>query len=256
MNNKPWTSGPKEILEHGLGLLTSDDDTSRRLALLLIDNAVEVTIRTYLGLPERATGLQISFNKYTEVSASFPKLLNALEEHATDSLASIDLALIEWYHRLRNRLYHDGNGLTIERHLVVFYGQIAKVLWSRLFDEPEDEIRDVPATSPSEEEQQSRVQQFLYAWSEIENRLAWAAVHVHQADPHGPWVPNDALQTLADSGAISKEVVRDAKTLKALRNEIVHDRGATSITSDDLKSIQKLRARIDEIRRPGRRDDT
>ena len=39
---RPWTSGPAEILQHGLDLLEQDTDTSRRLAMLSIDNAVEL----------------------------------------------------------------------------------------------------------------------------------------------------------------------------------------------------------------------
>jgi hypothetical protein len=47
----PWASGPAEILRHGLGLLKSESDTNRRLAMISIDNAVELMIKTYLGLP-------------------------------------------------------------------------------------------------------------------------------------------------------------------------------------------------------------
>jgi hypothetical protein len=53
----PWASGPAEILRHGLGLLNSDSQVNRRLAMILIDNAVELMIGTYLGLPRRVTGL-------------------------------------------------------------------------------------------------------------------------------------------------------------------------------------------------------
>jgi hypothetical protein len=49
----PWASGPGEILRHGLDLLRKDSDTNRRLAMIAIDNAVELMIKTYLGLPKR-----------------------------------------------------------------------------------------------------------------------------------------------------------------------------------------------------------
>lgn len=82
MGSQPWVSGPREILQHGLSLLHDDSDRNRRLALLSIDNAVELTIKTYLGLPKRITGLQISRKDFAEISESFPKMLDALEEHA------------------------------------------------------------------------------------------------------------------------------------------------------------------------------
>ena len=40
-------------------------------------------------------------------------MLDALEQYAAPKLAGIDLGEIEWYHRLRNQLYHQGNGLTV-----------------------------------------------------------------------------------------------------------------------------------------------
>jgi len=52
----PWTSGAGEILRHGLQLLRKDSDVNRRLAMISIDNAVELMIKTYLGLPKRVTG--------------------------------------------------------------------------------------------------------------------------------------------------------------------------------------------------------
>ena len=60
----PWASGPGEILRHGLALLKNDSDTNRRLAMISIDNAVELMIKTYLGLPSRITGLKITRSEY------------------------------------------------------------------------------------------------------------------------------------------------------------------------------------------------
>ena len=51
-----WATGPAEILRHGVGVLKEETDSNRRLAMISIDNAVGLTIRTYLGLPKRVTG--------------------------------------------------------------------------------------------------------------------------------------------------------------------------------------------------------
>src|SRR5579871_260256 len=123
--DSPWASGPGEILRHGLGLLKKDSDTNRRLAMISIDNAVELTVKTFLGLPRRVTGLPISRKEFQEISESFPAMLDALEKYAADKLTGIDLGEIEWYHRLRNQLYHQGNGLTVERTKVEIYAQLA-----------------------------------------------------------------------------------------------------------------------------------
>ena len=114
-NEQPWASGPGEVLLHGLALLDKDSGTNRRLALIAIDNAVELSVKTYLSLPKRLTGLSIPRKRLEEISESFPSLLDALEEFASDKLEGVDLGSIEWYHRLRNQLYHQGYGLSVER---------------------------------------------------------------------------------------------------------------------------------------------
>jgi len=93
--DSPWASGPGEILRHGLDLLKKDSDTNRRLAMISIDNAVELTVKTYLGLPKRVTGLPISRKEFQEISESFPAMLDALEKYAADKLTGIDLGEIE-----------------------------------------------------------------------------------------------------------------------------------------------------------------
>jgi hypothetical protein len=72
VEKRPWSSGPMEILLHGIDLLARDNDTNRRLAMLSIDNSVELMIKTFLGLPYRVTGIQLSRREYEEISESFP----------------------------------------------------------------------------------------------------------------------------------------------------------------------------------------
>lgn len=74
MPHQPWASGPGEILQHGLSLLHKDSDKNRRLALLSIDNAVELMVKTYLSLPRRITGVNLSRKDFSEISESFPVL--------------------------------------------------------------------------------------------------------------------------------------------------------------------------------------
>ena len=117
----PWASGPGELLQHGLNLLKTDSDSNRRIAMISIDNSVELMVKTYLGLPQRINQLKIPRREYQEICESFPSLLDALEKYASDKIAGINLGEIEWYHRLRNELYHQGNGLTVEKNNVTVY---------------------------------------------------------------------------------------------------------------------------------------
>jgi hypothetical protein len=47
----------------------------------------------------------------------------AVEKYAQDKLSGFNLGEIEWYHRLRNQLYHQGNGLTVELEKVEVYAE-------------------------------------------------------------------------------------------------------------------------------------
>ena len=162
---QPWASGPGEILKHGLKLLEDDSDINRRLAIIMIDNAVELMMNTYLSLPKRITGLRITRNEQAQFMESFPELLDAMEKYAGDKVEGISLGEIEWYHRLRNRLYHEGNGLTVERNKVEVYSELANVLFSNLFG--------FRLTEP-ESDETVLLGKFMQAWANFERELSEA----------------------------------------------------------------------------------
>ncbi len=135
MSEKPWASGPREIVEHGVALLQTDSDANRRIAFLSIDNAVELIAKTFLGLPKTISKISITRAQQEECAGSFPKLFETLDRVAGDRMAGINVGVIEWYHRLRNQLYHNGNGLTVEREKVETYTGIAIRLYETLFED-------------------------------------------------------------------------------------------------------------------------
>lgn len=211
-SDQPWASGPTEILQHAIDLLKDDSDINRRLALILTDNAVEQMIKTFLGLPRRITGLQIPRKRLQEVAESFPTLLDTLEEHASDKLAGIDLGIIEWYHRIRNELYHQGYGLTVERQKAEVYAEIANTLLNNLF-----------GVSLSEQlgEEVGILGGFTMKWAQLETTL-WHAARKHGYErSHGLGV-SGYVQALLAAKSISAPDVRLISRIRMLRNEIVH----------------------------------
>lgn len=134
---KPWIDGPKELLQHSLDHLDSGNDFDKRIAMIGIDNAVELIIKSYLGLPNRARGSKGPTRKeLAEAENSFPTLLDTLEKYDSTKLMGIELADIEWYHRVRNQLYHSGSGITVESTKVETYFEIASNLFENLFGFP------------------------------------------------------------------------------------------------------------------------
>lgn len=212
MANSPWANGPKEILKHGLDLLKKDNDTNRRLAIISIDNSVELMIKTFLGLPKRINGLKITRKEYEEFSESFPKLLDALENHAPDKLIGIDLGEIEWYHRLRNQLYHQGNGLTVERSNVEVYAELANLLFKNLYgQELISQIND----------SKELLGDFLSEWVIIEIGLHdLAQTHSLLGTKRNTIL--DAMRFLKGAGLVDDDEYKELNELRAIRNSIVH----------------------------------
>ena len=229
--NPPWASGPGEILKHGIALLREDTDTNRRLAMISIDNAVELMMKTYLGLPKRITGLEITRKDYQDFSESFPKLLDALEKYASNKIVSIDLGALEWFHRIRNELYHQGNGLTVERDKVEVYAEIANVLFVNLFGfrliEPKEEGTEI-------------LGDFMDAWIAFEKTI----MNISLPSGDRPRMPIDAIHFIKKEGLISRSEMAEIDHLRTVRNEIIHGKAdynsvLNSTIVDRLKELTK-----------------
>jgi len=212
----PWASGSAEILKHGLELLKKDTDSNRRLAMISIDNAVELMIKTYLGLPKRVTGLQITRNEYQDFAENFTKLLDALEKYANAKLGVIDLGEIEWYHRLRNQLYHQGNGLTVERDKVEVYAELANILFENLFGfrlvEPDNNDTAL-------------LGDFIQAWVNLETAMydVASAINARDSTKSGKAImPLRVAEILTKAGYMSLAELSEIHQLRQVRNEVVH----------------------------------
>ena len=243
MSRQPWASGPSEILQHGLALLHKDSDKNRRLAFLSIDNAVELTIKTYLSLPQRVTGIKLSRSKFSEISESFPLLLDALEEYASPKLSGIDLGEIEWYHRLRNQLYHQGNGLTVDRDKVEVYAQLGKLLFKNLFGF-EVEV--------DENDGYELLGSFLEAWTIFEKATAdLSEKNKDKLSTLGgrtlpPLIVTHEFYKL---GLIDAATQRDIESLRQIRNEVIHGKSdhRKVLTPDLVKRVNVVTSVIQQL---------
>lgn len=131
----PWQSGPVEIISYGLEHLRSHDESHRRIGFLLIDLGVETLLKTFLSLPENVTHASTSyFERKKAVNGNFHELIAGLIAAAPDRLGAYDRDHIEFYHGLRNQLYHQGNGITVSSEHATGYAELAVGLLERLLD--------------------------------------------------------------------------------------------------------------------------
>jgi hypothetical protein len=82
--DKPWTKGPFELISHAATHMDGDSDFDRRMALISLDNAIEVSIRTFLHLhPQQRKGLRYKPDQIQAWKAGFHSLLEFLyDEHS------------------------------------------------------------------------------------------------------------------------------------------------------------------------------
>ncbi|MEE9159864.1 MAG: hypothetical protein V3U60_15955 [Gammaproteobacteria bacterium] len=226
--NGPWTDGPRELLQHAADHLGLGEDFDRRIAMISVDNAVELAIKTYLGLPQRARGTKGPGRKELEAaSESFPALLDMLDRYAADKLTGVDLGDVEWYHRLRNQLYHSGNGITVERARVEAYFQIALALFENLFGYvPHFNERTFVHTKTGE---------FLHLWTRFDHLLR---MQLPPKDGLAYYWKKEFLE------GVSTEAAALWDSLNWFRNNLVHSLETPDAANLD-RSIRDLRRLIE-----------
>jgi hypothetical protein len=217
--DKPWISGPRELLVHGIQHIDLNTGFDYRIAMISIDNSVELMIKTHLGLPKRISKIEgITRKKYEEITSTFPNLLDGIEEFSGDKLNGIDLGDIEWFHRLRNQLYHDGNGITVEKEKVEAYAEIAKILFGNLFG---IEIEE----TGNENLHHSLVGEFIKEWANLEKQNLQENGRIK--------APMHRLREMQESGELSNNQAKQFDEIRKFRNNLVH--GMSSPTEKDLK---------------------
>lgn len=127
-----WASGPLELLAHARSHLDYASPFDRRIAYVSIDNAVELTLRTYLSLPRRF------FRPHDppvaiDENADFKDLLQAVFNHARAKLVGVKRAELSKFHELRNVIYHRSVGSDVDPRFLMSYGEAANGLLEALF---------------------------------------------------------------------------------------------------------------------------
>lgn len=226
--HKSWIEGPRELLQHAHKHMQSPDDFDNRIAFISIDNAVELAIRTFLSLPKRILKREgPSRKKLGEAENSFPTQLDLLEEYASDLLTEVDLEDIEWYHRMRNQLYHNGNCLTIGLSKVEAYFEIGASLFEKLFDEKFD--RD------NAFEYQTMYGIFFHKWFLFESSIK-EKLRPPPGEPMHKWIKLFADRLQPGDAVIFRDVF-------TTRNELAH----YPLADQSSVNFTELLAKLDHL---------
>ena len=137
MDKKPWMDGPIELLFHGWEHLKTNNAFNNRMAMISFDNAIEVGINVYLKYALDQSNL--SSDQKREIfdrHNSFHKKLDLVNQCKATNSSEFDFSKIRFGHNLRNTLYHNGNGISIEYEKVKDYGNMCTILMGSLFDLP------------------------------------------------------------------------------------------------------------------------
>lgn len=239
MTKKPWMEGPIELLNHGLSHLQQDSDFDNRMAMICIDNSIELMMKTFVGLPKRVSGKKISKSEYDEMTNSFSDLLDGIQKYASDKIVGIELGDIEWYHRIRNQLYHDGNGITVEKSKVEGYTEIAKILFSNLFDMPQEEFIEIKLDN--------RIGEFLSCWHHIENELKRIGEEFNFGTTVLP-ISYFAAKRLVSRKLVSPTFADELKSLRMFRNELVHSSEKIPTPAEIKQSISKAESIVQVLK--------
>jgi hypothetical protein len=181
---KPWARGPLELIRHADGHLQQAGDTDRRLALIGFDNAIEVCIDVFIKLhPKLRKGVQIKNEDADKALRNYHSKIEFLDEFVASQNAQLDVPVevIVWYHSLRNELYHSGNGMVPELHVVEGARVAAYAVFKALFgvdatpvstgaDKRPQTVQSVPYLG------QSDVMEFLRTFIDFERSLQAAVL--------------------------------------------------------------------------------
>jgi hypothetical protein len=176
--------------------------------------------------------------KYHDIQRSAP--CRVIEEFATDRLDGVSLGDLEGFHRLRNALYHDGNGVTVDPVRVDSYLQVARILLKNLLGISVDE----PGTPPPH----SLLGQLVLMWGEFEQLLRQLA---HSHLPKAKHMAGPALGII--DGLVAKGILNGAfrsraETVARSRNEFVH--GVSVPTDAHLRPlVSELEKLLDTLRK-------
>lgn len=246
---KPWMRGPFELIRHAEGHLRAKGDTDRRIALIGFDNAIEVSIDVFVRLhPTARAGMEFSREVVDQALRSYHSKIRFLDNHVQTLQIPLSIPVDEivWYHQLRNELYHAGNGMVPEEHVIEGARVAALAVFEALFGLDVADLLGVEraelehvARRPAIQTQNPEME-FLGLYIELEQALRSA---IPPAEGR-PMTIRHMWQVLLESRPDIHDLTSDFDSLLQIRNMIVHGRSTTKFQDLELEPRKEAILRI------------
>lgn len=142
----PWVLGPLELLAHAEGHYLQGDDLDRRLAMIGFDNAIELSVTTYLTLdPVQRGGVSYPTVDVENWLKNFHSKVDFFLQQIVANrglTVECDKATFVWHHDVRNGQYHSGGPTVPERRALEGVRKAAIWVFATLFGvtDPEAEL--------------------------------------------------------------------------------------------------------------------
>ena len=125
----PKNSLVNEMIEQiciSLLLKQSRSDPSNRLALIILDNVVEVALKSYANIHGLLKKREVTSDEV------FSSILDKVKDQ--NKIVNSEKNDIQKYHKIRNELYRGANLTSIKDGIIDEYVVLAKILLGRLYD--------------------------------------------------------------------------------------------------------------------------
>jgi hypothetical protein len=254
---KPWAVGPFELIRHANEHLQSGNDTDRRIAIIGFDNAIEVSIDVFLKLhPWLRDGYEISNDDVQKAVRNYYSKIEFLDRYVQSKSISVDVPVlpIVWYHSLRNELYHSGNGMVPEMHVLEGSRAAAITVFNALFGFDVTLMLGLDASKISkpqtslpyisENPQMDYLRVFIEFETKLKTALSGSGQDIRLAAPSSLWQQFVILaQVPLDWNETVKKAIR-------IRNQVAHGQ-AEEIATDELNKVatdlQEITSKIDKF---------
>ena len=133
---KPWMKKPLDLIFHAEAHYRDSSDHNKRMAYISFDNAIEVSINTFIHINTDPKGLKLYQQKNLKDLKSYFGKLEVFENYIQSKKLPIiwDKTQIDYYHEQRNHLYHGAILSSPDMSELNEIRQIAFWVFSVLFD--------------------------------------------------------------------------------------------------------------------------